>query len=36
MTEQTYNYELMRDGKRVTVHRSEIVPGDMVLVSNGL
>lgn len=36
MTENTYNYEVLRDGKRVEVHRTKIVPGDMILISNGL
>ena len=36
MTENTYNYEVLRDGKRTEVHRTKIVPGDMILISNGL
>lgn len=36
MTENTYNYEVIRDGKRVEVHKTKIVPGDMILISNGL
>lgn len=36
MTENTYNYEVLRDGKRTEVHRTKIVPGDMILISNGM
>lgn len=36
MTENTYNYEVVRDGKRTEVHRSKIVPGDMILITNGM
>lgn len=36
MTESTYNYEVLRDGKRQEVHRTKIVPGDMIFLSNGM
>ena len=36
MTENTYNYEVLRDGKRQSIHRTKIVPGDMILISNGM
>lgn len=36
MTEQTYNYEVIRDGKQTTIHRKEIVPGDIILIVNGI
>lgn len=36
MTEDTYNYEVFRDGRRISIHRSDIVPGDIILISNGL
>lgn len=36
MTENTYNYDVLRDGKRTEIHRRDIVPGDIVLISNGM
>ena len=36
MTQSTYNYEVIRDGKRQEIHRTKIVPGDMILVQNGM
>lgn len=36
MTENTYNYDVIRDGRRTEVHRREIVPGDIILISNGM
>lgn len=36
MTENTYNYEVLRDGKRQEIHRTKIVPGDMIFLTNGM
>lgn len=36
LTESTYNYEVLRNGKRTEVHRTKIVPGDMIFLSNGM
>ncbi len=27
---------MIRDGKRTEIHRTKIVPGDMVLITNGM
>lgn len=36
MTEETYNYMILRDGKRQEIHRNDIVPGDIIQIENGL
>lgn len=36
MTQLTYNYDVIRNGERKELHRSDIVVGDMILISNGM
>ena len=32
MTEETYNYSVIRDGQRQEIHRNDIVPGDVIRI----
>ena len=32
MTEETYKYSLIRDGRRQEIHRNNIVPGDIIRI----